>query len=180
MSPSQPDDATASPIDHAIRIIHAVCCLAGASNMIDDIQVKLRHDGVTRAIRNQDTDVIFDWLMGALSYQGISDDVATNYMMRHGRARWRAIEASLEQQPACPKLRSYWQMAGCRYRKTDQTCAEPGHFDSCPLPRHALRNGRLNQTAYSLHLFPSETVLMVTSSVGSTSNFGGRTYRIDR
>ncbi len=32
-------------------------------------------------------------------------------------------------------------------------CAEPGHIDGCPLPRHPLRNGRLNQMAYSLFLF---------------------------
>jgi hypothetical protein len=34
-----------------------------------------------------------------------------------------------------------------------QTCGERFHFNSCPLPRHKLRNGRLNQTAYSLFLF---------------------------
>ena len=27
------------------------------------------------------------------------------------------------------------------------------HIDACPLPRHPLRNGRLNQMAYSLFLF---------------------------
>ena len=30
---------------------------------------------------------------------------------------------------------------------------EPAHIDACPLPRHPLRNGRLNQMAYSLFLF---------------------------
>ena len=29
----------------------------------------------------------------------------------------------------------------------------PGHFDVCALPRHPLRNGHLNQMAYSLFLF---------------------------
>jgi hypothetical protein len=29
----------------------------------------------------------------------------------------------------------------------------PKHRPGCPLPRHDLRNGRLNQTAYSLFLF---------------------------
>jgi hypothetical protein len=33
------------------------------------------------------------------------------------------------------------------------TCAEPDHLPSCSLPNYWLRNGRLNQTAYSLHLF---------------------------
>ena len=37
--------------------------------------------------------------------------------------------------------------------KGSRTCSEPGHFDACPLPRHPLRNGHLNQMAYSLFLF---------------------------
>jgi hypothetical protein len=41
----------------------------------------------------------------------------------------------------------------CRYYKGAGTCAEPGHIDVCPLPRHPLRNGRLKQMAYSLFLF---------------------------
>ena len=30
---------------------------------------------------------------------------------------------------------------------------QPGYIDACPLPRHPLRNGRLNQMAYSLYFF---------------------------
>jgi hypothetical protein len=33
------------------------------------------------------------------------------------------------------------------------TCAEPGHIAACPLPSQPLRNGHLNQMAYSLFLF---------------------------
>jgi hypothetical protein len=32
------------------------------------------------------------------------------------------------------------------------TCSVPERIDSCPVPRFSLRNGRLNQTAYSLFL----------------------------
>ena len=39
------------------------------------------------------------------------------------------------------------------YEKGSGRCSEPGHIARCPLPRHALRNGRLNQTVYSLFLF---------------------------
>jgi hypothetical protein len=53
----------------------------------------------------------------------------------------------------CPKLKSYWQFYDCRYNKTRCTRAEPDHLPGCPLPNHWLRNGRLNQTAYALHLF---------------------------
>jgi hypothetical protein len=33
------------------------------------------------------------------------------------------------------------------------TCAEPGHLAGCPLPSHPLRNGNLNQLAYSLRFW---------------------------
>src|SRR5690349_11924799 len=38
-------------------------------------------------------------------------------------------------------------------KKTSGTCAEPDHIGTCPLPTHRLRNGHLNQIAYSLYLF---------------------------
>ena len=134
-------------------MIHHVCCLAGAASLLDDIAAELRSDGVTAAIRRHDTPAIFDWLTAALSYQGISDRVATDYMDRHGRARWQDIEANLAAGATCPKLKTYWHFHGCRYDKTSRTCAEPDHIDRCPLPSHDLRNGRLNQSTYSLYLF---------------------------
>ena len=66
--------------------------------------------------------------------------------------RWADVNATWPG-PACPKLKGYWQFHGCRYHKTSRTCAEPDHIAQCPLPTHHLRNGRLNQTAYSLYLF---------------------------
>src|SRR5271168_203213 len=88
-----------------------------------------------------------------LSYQGISDRAAFDYMERHGRARWADIEAKLGHRAPCPKLQSYWHYRGCRYDKLSRTCAEPNHIGGCPVPSHDLRNGRPNQTAYSLYLF---------------------------
>jgi len=140
-------------LDHAVRVVHGVCCLAGSTSLIDDIRAELRVEGVSSAIRRHDTATLFDWLTAALSYQGISDRVAFNYMEAHGQARWRDIEAKLSHGTSCPKLQSYWHYCGCRYDKISRTCAEPDHIDRCPLPSHDLRNGRLNQTAYSLYLF---------------------------
>jgi hypothetical protein len=74
-------------------------------------------------------------------------------MAKHGTAAWLGIANSLDQSCSCSKLRSYWQYAGCRYDKSSQTCAEPDHIGGCPVPRLPLRNGRLNQTTYSLFLF---------------------------
>jgi hypothetical protein len=73
-------------------------------------------------------------------------------MDRHGLASWHVIDSALRTPPSCPKLRSYWHFHDCRYNKSRFTCAEPDHIDHCSLPRSWLRNGRLNQTAYSLYL----------------------------
>ena len=140
-------------IAHAVRLIHAVCGLAGSATWIDDIQADLRADKVQAAIRHRDTAVVFDWLMAALSYQGIADAVAYDYMERHGRAAWRDIDQKLGRGASCPKLKSYWHFHGCRYEKASATCTEPEHIGDCPLPSHDLRNGHLNQAAYSLFLF---------------------------
>jgi hypothetical protein len=69
------------------------------------------------------------------------------------RATWADMDRDLAGPAPCPKLKSYWQFYGCRYDKISRTCAEPDHIDGCPLPAHDLRNGRLNQMAYSLYLF---------------------------
>jgi hypothetical protein len=134
-------------------MVFTVCGLAGSPSLLDEIRADLRADKVQAAIQNRNTAVVFDWLMAALSYQGISDQVAYDYMERHGRAAWRDIKRNLDQGASCPKLKSYWHFHGCRYEKASRTCAEPDHIGRCPLPSHDLRNGHLNQTAYSLFLF---------------------------
>jgi hypothetical protein len=135
---------------HAIRLILRVCRLASPTAILDDAR---QSDEVASAIRDRNTAVLFDWLVAALSYQGISDQVASDYMDQHGLATWQAIESDLRRRPSCPKLKSYWHFHDCRYNKSRYTCAEPDHLPDCPLPNHWLRNGRLNQTAYALHLF---------------------------
>ena len=96
---------------------------------------------------------LYDRLIYSFSFQGISDEVAENYMHRHGRPTWAAIRKNLARRPTCPKLKTYWHFYDCRYEKTSHTCAEPDHIGTCPLPTHRLRNGHLNQLAYSLYLF---------------------------
>ena len=105
------------------------------------------------AVELHDTPVLFDWLMSILSYQGIADRVAEGFIRDHGNVTWSDISYALAQSPACQKLGGYWRFYDCRYHKGLQTCGKPGHFSSCPLPGHVLRNGHLNQTAYSLFLF---------------------------
>jgi hypothetical protein len=153
-----PKNHSGPAIDQAVRLIHAICGLAGSPTMIDETRAALRAEKVRAAIRRHDSAAVFDWLLAALSYQGISDQAAYTYMKKHGRATWRDIDQKLGQPVSCPKLKSYWHFHGCRFEKISRTCAEPDHIAACPLPRHDLRNGHLNQMAYSLFLFIRDVV----------------------
>jgi hypothetical protein len=140
-------------LDHATGLILRVCRIAGSALFVDDARESLAAEGIHAAVRSHDAAALFDWLLSLLSYQGIADQVAFDYMERHGQATWQGIAADLRRAPTCPKLKSYWQFHDCRYNKTRYTCAEPDHLPGCPLPNHWLRNGRLNETAYALYLF---------------------------
>ncbi|WP_426437464.1 hypothetical protein [Bradyrhizobium genosp. P] len=129
-------------------LVDTVCRLAGAENLIGAESDQLR-----RAILDQDTPRLFEHLLEAFSLQGISDHAARSYMDHHGRPTWRDLHRATARPPACSKLRSYWSFHGCSYRKNGGTCAEPEIISRCSLPRHDLRNGRLNRTTYSLFLF---------------------------
>lgn len=134
-------------------MVRRICEIAGSPSLIDEARVRLARRGVIAAVCRHDTPVIFDWLIEVLSYQGISDSIAFSYMEQHGRVRWHDIAVALADEPSCPRLRCYWGFEGCGYRKTSGSCANPEHLPACPLPWHDLRNGRLNQAAYSLFLF---------------------------
>ena len=107
----------ATAIDHAVRLIYRVCCLAGSASLIDNIRADLDADGVRAGMRKRDTAPVFDWLIAALSYQGISDQIAYDYMDQHGYVQWDDINQKLAHGVTCPKLKSYWHFHGCRYTK---------------------------------------------------------------
>ncbi|UDL96234.1 hypothetical protein LGH83_08675 [Lichenihabitans sp. PAMC28606] len=133
--------------------IARVCEIAAPRSMLIDLNDQFRRSGLRKAVARHDTPVLFDWLIGVLSYQGVSDAIAWAYMDQHGTVTFADIDAVLSDQPSCPKLRSYWHFDDCRFAKQTFLCREPDHIEACPLPLHDLRNGRLNQTAYSLFLF---------------------------
>ena len=123
--PANPD-----ALDHATRLVHRVCCLAGSGDFVANIRANNR--SLRLAIQDHDTPALFDWLIEALSYQGISDRVAHDYMEEHGRATWAEVAANLAGSPSCPKLKGYWRFQGCHYHKTSGTCAEPDHIRRLP------------------------------------------------
>ena len=144
---------TPAGISHARAMVRQVCRISADTGWLDDLHDEAAAEGIIAAVENHNTPVIFDWLMWILSFQGISDAVANGYMAQHGNIRWSEIEEALANDPRCDKLQGYWAFSDCGYQKGSQTCAVPTQFRSCPLPRHPLRNGRLNQSAYSLYLF---------------------------
>jgi hypothetical protein len=139
--------------DYAVDLLHSICCLAGVPSFVDDLRADLRDNGVLAAVNEHNTVRLFDWLMSILSLQGIANRVAEDFIHRHGNVGWSDVEQALAPSPECPKLGGYWLFHDCRYYKTSGICDEPEHLAACPLPLHPLRNGRLNQTAYSLFLF---------------------------
>ena len=105
------------------------------------------------AIKAHDTPALFKWLVSTLSFQGISDGVAEGFIKQHGQVDWNDVERSLDPDSKCPLLKSYWHFDRCGYRKDANTCSQPHLMQACGLPAFPLRNGRLNQTAFSLYLF---------------------------
>ena len=148
-SKTKPTGLDIAAVDHAVRLTHQVCCLAGSFDLLEEF----RDPALCAAVERHDTGALFDRLIYDFSFQGISDEIAVNYMAKHGQATWGSVHKNLERQQKCPKLQSYWHFHDCRYEKTSRTCAEPDHIATCPLPTHRLRNGHLNQIAYSLYLF---------------------------
>jgi hypothetical protein len=127
--------------------------LAGNRSLISDLQRDLAAEGVMAALDCHDSAALFDWMVPRLSFQGVSDAVARGFMAQHGSVTWDQVQASLQSEPACPKLRGYWAFGQCGYNKGSQTCNEPNLIRHCPLPAYPLRNGRLNQLAHSLYFF---------------------------
>jgi hypothetical protein len=139
-------------LDHAVVLIDTVCCLAGDEHLIGN-QSSPEIRQLQRAIVEHDTPYLFERLMEAFSFQGISDAVARGYMDEHGRPSWRNAERATVGAGLCPKLTSYWAFHGCGYEKSSWTCAEQDRIACCRLPQQDVRTGRLNQTATAIYLF---------------------------
>lgn len=142
-----------SALNAAARLVHQICCVAGSATLIEDARQAGGKQPLGESIERLDTPALYDWLVRVISFQGISDHAASEYIRKHGSVSWLEISWRLSEQPSCPKLQSYWHFHHCGYRKSTRTCNRPDHFANCPLPKHHLRNGRLNQAAYSLYLF---------------------------
>lgn len=123
------------------------------TTFLDDISSSLSEAGIQDAVARHDSGPIYEWLLSLFQLQGISDHAAFAYAEKNEKVRWTEIEAALASGPDCHRLNSYWHLTNCKFQKTARTCSEPHRLHRCPLPRPPLRNGRLNQAAFSLFLF---------------------------
>lgn len=112
----------------------------------------MRTSGIRAAVDRRDTDAIFDWLIGLVQLQGISDRAAFGFSARHGLPSAQVIRDGLHQ-PKCSRLASYWHFAECGYLRSSPLCAEPACRADCLVHQVPARNGRLAQAAASLSLF---------------------------
>jgi hypothetical protein len=137
---------------YAVSIVETVTWLAGRADYLERLSKGGKALDLFGPSGRARSAKVFEWLIAALSYQGISDAVARSYMAAHERPSWAKIARGVKT-GACPLLQSYWHFHGCGYRKGAQTCAKPDLMATCPLPAHEFRNGNLNQLAFSLLLF---------------------------
>lgn len=133
-----------------INIIIDICKRYGPDDFFYEID---REFGV-KEINPRTTEGIFNWLMRQFSYQGISDEIADKFIEEHGNATYRQIVRRMNKlNRKCHKLKDFESFQNCGYKKSKQECDNQKLFSDCPLPKHDLRNGRLNQMAYSLYFF---------------------------
>src|SRR3954469_18633749 len=92
---SRPAKAADRALARAVTLIHQVCCMAGSPALMDDIISEIGGSRIGACPAPSDTPAMFEWLVSALSYQGISDQVAETYMERHGRIRWNDLDRTL-------------------------------------------------------------------------------------
>jgi len=147
-------EATLDPaaVANAVDLVGTILALKANQRIISGMVRDGRESGMARAVRKHDTAAIYDWLMGLLSLQGISDQIAFGYIEKWGNATYAGLAQRLETtRCACPKLRDFASYTGCSYRKGKGTCANPQHLRLCPVRQLPLRKGLLNIQAVSLY-----------------------------
>jgi hypothetical protein len=101
---------------------------------------------------------LFSPVMTYFSHQAIRDNNVSKYIETHGEISYKQISNSMMQDQngwsdKCNKLTHFNAFTGCGYSKSKNTCNNIELMKKCPVPMHNLRNGNLNQKAYSLYLF---------------------------
>lgn len=147
------ETAIAPELAWPVQLVREICRHAGSHDIIETARFNLTREGILRAVRRRDSAKLFDWLLAAVSYQGISDYVAGHYMEKNGTVSYSDVQQALAAFGSCEKLADFTAFVDCGYEKTKRSCTNKHALPCCPVPLFPLRNGRLNQTAVSLFLF---------------------------
>lgn len=138
-------------LERAVNLINSLCDISHGTQELVALQKPTNR--LTAIIRKHDSSALFSWLMNTFSFQGISDRAAEKYIADNGNADYESVHARVSKKPSCQKLSGFWNFNGCGYEKAKRLCSHPLEIEFCPLPELPLRNGRLNQTAFSLYFF---------------------------
>lgn len=136
-----------------IEIVKSICAAVGPEPVKEKLAGPESRQ-LREWIARRQTPALFDWLMSRFVYQGISDAIAESYIEEHGNISFAEIEQALQDHRCkCEKLKGFEAYQNCHYRKIDHSCDARRWLKACPLPQHDLRNGVLNQLAYSCFFF---------------------------
>lgn len=130
------------------RLINALCDIANPTSEF----APSSFGGIQKAIRQHDNEELFSWLLTAFSYQGLSDGAVEGFIAKNGTASFKDIRDSITQS-SCSKLGGFWNFHSCGFEKLQRKCSHLELMHNCAVPKQPLRNGRLNQLAFSLFFF---------------------------
>ena len=85
----------AAAMQRAVSLIQRVCDIAAPRNYLAETREYLVNAGIVAAVANHDTPALYRWLMETISYQGIANRVASDYLDRHGCVQWADVENGL-------------------------------------------------------------------------------------
>ena len=71
--------------EYARGLMREICRIAGSGSYLQRLRHDLTQAGIKTAVANHDTPALYDWLIEAVSYQGVSNAAAWAYMEEHGR-----------------------------------------------------------------------------------------------
>jgi hypothetical protein len=141
-----------------VSLVRDICALSPKGTYLKHLRSDLEESGIQDAVKHHRSDILFDWIMDAFSYQGVSNTAASVFIERNGNATYDMVRGLIENtQGQCHKLTEFDQFNRCGYQKLSQKCNEPGHLHGCPVPTLQLRKGLLNQAAFSLFLYIRDT-----------------------
>ena len=150
MPPDSPDADAAW--QHALQVTRPALVLA-PRDFLDDVRDRLAAADVTTAVAARDPAPLFDWIIGLLARQGISNHAAEVFSERHGSPTWVEVSTRMAADARCPRLRSRWHYEDCGFRRSADTCSTPHHLLTCPVTEIPARKGALAEAAVGLWLF---------------------------